>query len=234
MSEVLKEIIFNNRFFWLIFSIGIYEGIAVLFKKYKNPFLNPLLITGLFIIGVLYFFDLPLEYFKKGGDVLDLFLGPATIALLVPLYRQFHLLKKHYIPILTGAIVGAITAIISVYFIGKLLGIDSKIILSVIPKSITSPFGTEASKILGGLPPITIFSIVVTGISGNVMATSIFKLIGNVHPVAKGVGIGCSSHLSGTAKAIELGEVEGAMSATSIVVAGIITIIIVQVMPKLF
>ena len=121
---------------------------------------------------------------------------------------------------------GAATAIISTVLLGKLLGIDKLLLLSFMPKSITTPIGIELSKLLGGVPAITIFAILVTGIAGNVLAPMVCRYFKIKHPVAKGIGIGISSHAVGTSKALEMGEIEGAMSALSIVISGIITFII--------
>ena len=172
---------------------------------------------------------IPLEYFRKGGDYITFLLAPATIALALPLYRQLEKLKKNLIPILIGSVVGAVTAIVSTITLGKILGIDKMLLVSFMPKSITTPIGIELSKLLGGIPAITIFSILVTGIAGNVFAPLVCRYFRIKHPVAKGIGIGISSHAVGTSKAIEMGEVEGAMSALSIVIAGIITFIIAPV-----
>ena len=153
-------------------------------------------------------------------------LAPATISLALPLYKQLDKLKQNFLPIIIGSLVGAATAIISTILLGKLLGIDKLLLVSFMPKSITTPIGIELSKLLGGVPAITIFAIIVTGIVGNVLAPAVCKCFKIKHPVAKGIGIGISSHAVGTSKALEMGEVEGAMSALSIVVSGIITFLI--------
>lgn len=180
-------------------------------------------------MSVISFFDIPLEYFRKGGDYITFLLAPATISLALPLYRQLDKLKQNFFPIVIGSVVGAITAILSTIFLGKLLGIDKMLLVSFMPKSITTPIGIELSKLLGGVPAITIFAILVTGVAGNVFAPVVCKYFKIKHPVAKGIGIGISSHAVGTSKALEMGEIEGAMSALSIVIAGIITFIIAPI-----
>ncbi|MGL5965401.1 MAG: LrgB family protein [Fusobacteriaceae bacterium] len=222
------ELIFNNKLFGLVFSIGMFQFGKYIQEKTKITLFNPILVAGVIIIATLKFFNIPLEYYSSGGSMIDFFLAPATVLLAIPLYRQFGLLKKYWLPVIVGGCVGAIVAIFSVYVGGKIIGIDQKLILSFIPKSITTPFGMELSQMIGGIPSITVFAIVVTGITGNVVAEGVYKFMGDLHPIAKGVGIGSSSHAGGTSKAIEMGEVEGAMSALSIVVAGIITIFITQ------
>lgn len=218
--------ILNTPVFGLILTILSFHIGLLVFKKAKFPVLNPLLIGIIIAMSVIYCFNIPLEYFRKGGDFLTFLLAPATISLALPLYRQFDKLKKNFLPILIGSIVGAVTAIVSTIFIGKLLGVDKLLLVSFMPKSITTPIGIELSTVLGGIPAITIFSIVVTGISGNIFAPMVCRYFKIKHPVAKGIGIGISSHAVGTAKALEMGEIEGAMSALSIVISGIITFII--------
>ncbi|MGL5088937.1 MAG: LrgB family protein [Cetobacterium sp.] len=216
----------NNPLFGLVISFLAFEIGNFLFKKTNFPLFNPLLVGSALVLAFLYYFSIPLEYYSKGGNMIEFFLVPATVLLAVPLYKQLGLLKKYYFPVLIGGLVGAITTISSTIILAKILGIDRSLLISFIPKSITTPIGIEVSKTLGGIIPITIFAIVITGISGNIFAVTICKIFKIDHPVAKGVAIGISSHAGGTAKAIEIGEVEGAMSALSIVVAGIITLIL--------
>ena len=220
----------DDKLFGIIISILAFEIGKFIFRKTKQAFCNPLLIAGIIVISIIHVFNIPLEYYNKGGDLISFFLAPATVLLVVPLYKQLDNLKKNYISILVGGFVGSIVAMLSIYFGGKLLGIDKRLLISLVPKSITTPFGIEASNLIGGIPSITVFGIITTGIIGNMLASTIFKYMGDLHPIAKGVGIGVASHAVGTSRAIELGEVEGAMSALSIVVAGIITIVILHVM----
>lgn len=219
--------ILNNPLFGLILTILSFNiGLFIFEKSKKFSLLNPLLIGGIIVIIIMEIFNIPLNYYQKGGVMLSFFLAPATIALALPLYRQIDKLKEHFFPIIIGALVGAVTAIVSIIFIGKALGIDAVLLKSFMPKSITTPLGIELSNLLGGIPAITIFAIIITGITGNAIAPFICKTFKIKHPVAKGLGIGISSHAVGTAKAIEMGEIEGAMSALSIVIAGIITFIV--------
>lgn len=224
----MEEII-NNRLFGVVISLGMFQMGRYIFLKTKLPIFNPLLIGAGGVILFLKIFNIPLETYMNGGGIIEFFLAPATTVLVVPLYRQIDKLKKYYLPILVGGLVGSITAILSVVILGKLLNLDELLLKSFVPKSITTPFGIEASNLIGGVPSITVFAIIVTGVTGYIVAPVLFKFMGDVHPVAKGVGIGVSSHAVGTSKAIEMGEIEGAMSALSIVIAGIITILIIQI-----
>lgn len=218
--------ILNTPLFGLILTISAFHIGLFVFKKTKFPIFNPLLIGIVIAMGVMSFFNIPLDYFRRGGDYMTFLLAPATISLALPLYKQLDKLKQNFLPIIIGSLVGAATAIVSTILLGKFLGIDKLLLVSFMPKSITTPIGIELSKLLGGVPAITIFAIIVTGIVGNVLAPAVCKCFKIKHPVAKGIGIGISSHAVGTSKALEMGEVEGAMSALSIVVSGIITFLI--------
>ncbi|MCJ8341738.1 MAG: LrgB family protein [Cetobacterium sp.] len=228
----MKDLFFNNPYFGFIISLLSFEIGKRIFLKLKNPIFNPLLIAIILVIGFLYAFDIPLSQYELGGNIIGFFLAPATVALGLPLYKQFDTLKKNFIPIFLGSVIGSFTAIGSVILLGKALGIEKILLISFMPKSITTPIGIEVSKLLGGLPSITVFAIIVTGVSGNIFAPLVCNALKIKHPVAKGLGIGVSSHAVGTAKAMEMGEVEGAMSALSIVVAGIITIFLAPLLVR--
>ncbi len=221
----MKEILVNNAFFGLLISYIAFEIGKFLFKKSKTPLCNPLTIAIIIVISILKIFDIPTENYFKGADIILFFLGPATVALAVPLYKQWDLFKTHFIPVMTGAIIGSFCAIILVIVFGKLLNLEEKLLFSFMPKSITTPIGMEVSSMIGGISSITVLSIIITGVTGNVSAPFICKIFRINHSVAKGIGIGVASHAIGTSKAMEMGEIEGSMSALSIVIAGILTLI---------
>lgn len=228
------ESLTNTPLFGVVISLVAFEIGKYIFNKTKLALFNPLLIGTIIVMGFLNYFKVPVSNYMVGGDLILFFLAPATVVLAVPLYRQLNLLKKNFLPIMVGGVVGSLTAIISVVVLGKIMGIDQKLLLSFMPKSITTPIGIELSTLLGGIPSITVFAIIVTGIIGNVSAPYVCSLCRIKHPVAKGIGIGISSHAVGTSRAIEMGEVEGAMSALSIVIAGILTIAIAPLVRAIF
>lgn len=212
----------------IVLSIVAYRiGIACN-RKMKTPIANPLLIAICIIIGVLQLGGIPLESYQKGGQIIGLFLAPATTVLAVSIYKQLKLLKKYWLPIIVGALVGSLTSIISISLLSQLFGLEAQISASLIPKSVTTPIAIEISSQLGGIPPITVAAVVITGIMGAVFSPLFIKVLKIKDPIAKGVAIGTSSHALGTTKAIELGEVEGAMSGIAIGVAGIITVLLVM------
>ena len=224
------EGITNNPLFGVIISLIAFEIGKFIFNKTKLAIFNPLLIATIIVMGFLNIFHITVVDYMLGGNLIVFFLAPATVVLAIPLFQQIDLLKKHFIPIIGGGIVGAVVAILSVIILGKLLGIDHQLLVSFMPKSITTPIGIELSKMLGGIPSITVFAIIITGITGNVTAPFIYSIFRITNPIAKGLGLGISSHAVGTSRAIEMGKVEGAMSALSIVIAGILTIILAPIL----
>ena len=224
------EGITNNPLFGVIISLIAFEIGKFIFNKTKLAIFNPLLIATIIVMGFLNIFHITVVDYMLGGNLIVFFLAPATVVLAIPLFQQIDLLKKHFIPIIGGGIVGAVVAILSVIILGKLLGIDHQLLVSFMPKSITTPIGIELSKMLGGIPSITVFAIIITGITGDVTAPFIYSIFRIKNPIAKGLGLGISSHAVGTSRAIEMGKVEGAMSALSIVIAGILTIILAPIL----
>ena len=224
------EGITNNPLFGVIISLIAFEIGKFIFNKTKLAIFNPLLIATIIVMGFLNIFHITVVDYMLGGNLIVFFLAPATVVLAIPLFQQIDLLKKHFIPIIGGGIVGAVVAILSVIILGKLLGIDHQLLVSFMPKSITTPIGIELSKMLGGIPSITVFAIIITGITGNATAPFIYSIFRIKNPIAKGLGLGISSHAVGTSRAIEMGKVEGAMSALSIVIAGILTIILAPIL----
>lgn len=229
MKELLMTPQFNIFMSIVTFELGIYIQ-----KKTKFPLFHPLLISIGLIIGILLTFDIPLESYQQGGDMITLLLGPATVILAVPLYKQLDLLKKNAKAITIGIISGVITSIGSVYILSRIFGYDQKMLYSIIPKSITTPIGIELTKTLGGIPSITVIAIILTGISGAVIAPTVCRLLGIKNKVAIGIAIGTASHAVGTTKAMEIGETEGAMSGLSIGLSGLMTLILAPLILKIF
>lgn len=172
------------------------------------------------------FLQIPFEIFMKGGSIINYMLGPVTIVLAVPMYKNWAKVKLYIIPISIGIIVGCSISIISILILGKLAGFSPQLIHSLTPKSITTPLGIALSESLGGNSSITVASIVLTGILGAVLAPFIMRIFKIKNKIAKGIGIGTAAHALGTSKAMEMGETEGAMSSAAIGIAGVITVII--------
>ena len=213
----------------IAFEIGIFIN-----NKWRNPLLNPILIATVLIIGFLTVTGIEYETYKVGGDYISFFLGPVTVLLAVPLYKQIQSLKRYWFPILAGITVGSATSVICVIACAKMFNLSKTLMLSLTPKSITIPMGSVFSEQIGGIPSITIVSIVITGITGAVTAPLVCRYFRIKNPVAQGVAIGTASHALGTTKAMEIGEIQGAMSSLSIGVAGVITVFITPALLKVF
>ena len=220
--------------FGIILTIIAFEIGVTIRNKWRNPLLNPILIATILIIGFLTITGISYDTYKVGGDYISFFLGPVTVLLAVPLYRHIQALKSNWLPILTGIIVGSAASIGSVIACAKIFGLSKTLMLSLLPKSITIPMGSVVSEQIGGIPSITIVSIVITGITGAVTAPLVCRFFHIKNPVAQGVAIGTSSHALGTTKAMEIGEVQGAMSSLSIGVAGVVTVFITPILLKFF
>nr|WP_129600528.1 LrgB family protein [Anaerophilus nitritogenes] len=224
----------NHHFFGIIISLITFNIGLFIYKKTKLPILNPILISILLIVGILLNFEIPLESYDKGGRLISFFLGPATVVLAIPMYKQLPVLKKHIKAILIGISGGVITSISVVIALAKAFELDHTLKLSLIPKSITTPIGIAISESLGGISSIAVIAIIITGILGAIMAPFICKIFKIHHSVAKGIAIGTSSHAVGTSKALEMGETEGAMSSLSIALAGVITVFLAPLFVRIF
>ena len=214
-----------SPFFGVVLCVGTYAVGWWINQKTKSPVANPLLISMALVIVVLTVFHIPLEDFNRGGDFIGFFLIPATAALALSIYRQLWLLKRNFQPIIIGAAVGSLASMGSVYGLCRLFGVDQVMVSSLIPKSVTTPIAMDVSIRLGGEPSITVAAVIITGIIGAILAPVMIKLFRVKNPIAAGVAIGTSSHALGTAKAIEIGEVEGAMSGLAIGISGILTVL---------
>ena len=202
---------------------------AALKKKLRLPVFNPLLVAIILTILFLSLFRVDYEAYNEGAKYISFLLTPATICLAVPLYEQFELLRKNYRAVLAGIFSGVLTSLCSILILAKLFRLDHASYVTLLPKSITTAIGMGVSGELGGYVPITVAVIIVTGVIGNMFAETICRVFRIRDPIAKGIAIGTSSHAVGTAKAMEMGDVEGAMSSLSIVVSGILTVIFANI-----
>lgn len=221
MSSFLE----NSTFFGGAISLAGYLLGLYLKKKFKHPLLNPLLIAVIFVIGILLLCEVRYEGYNEGAKYISYLLTPATVCLALPLYQQRDLLKKHAGAILLGSLAGVISALGSVWALAKLFGLNHEQYVTLLPKSITTAIGMGISQELGGMVTITVAVIILTGILGNVIGAGICKLFRIKEPVAKGLALGTSAHAIGTARAMEMGEVEGAISSLAIAVTGLLTVV---------
>ena len=218
------EIISNNMFFGIFISLIAFEIGLFIYKKTKLPIFNPLLTATILIICFLKIFNIDFDTYNNGGQFINIFLGPATIVLAVPLYKKLNLLKENFLPIFSGILVGSLVSVLSVISIATFLGLVNSLTVSLLSKSVTTPIGIEITNSLGGSSSITVLAIVLSGIIGAIVGPTVFKVLKINNPISRGVSLGTASHAVGTSKALEIGEQEGAMSSLSIGVAGIVTV----------
>jgi predicted murein hydrolase (TIGR00659 family) len=210
--------------FWVILTLLFYILGKWVYSRKKISLLNPYLTSLVGLIAVLLGFDIPVSDYMQGGNMILILLPFTIILLALPLYRQLPLLMEHKKAILAGIFAGVTTSGVSVISLCLLLDVDKELIISLIPKSITTPLGLILSETLGGIASVTVIAIVITGILGVIIYTPVFRLFRIKHPVARGVAMGTAAHAIGTSKALELGEETGAMSGLSIVLAGVLTV----------
>ena len=220
----MAEFAASSAYFGVFVSLVAYMAGTSIKKKTGLAVMNPILLAVAMVIALLLLFDIPYEVYNQSAKMLSSLLTPATICLAVPLYEQLALLKKHKGAILAGIVSGVITSLVCVLALSALFKLDHASYVTLLPKSITTAIGMGVSEELGGYVSITVAIILITGILGNVIAETVCRIFRITEPVARGVAIGTSSHAIGTAKALELGSVEGAMSSLSIVISGILTV----------
>lgn len=220
----MYEMITSSVFFGVIISLTAYFIGLGIRRKTGLALMNPILIAVVLVIVLLSALDIEYEVYQQSSKMLSALLTPATICLAVPLYEQLQLLIRYKKAILAGIASGVITSLICVFVLSLLFGLSHTDYVTLLPKSITSAIGMGVSSELGGHVSITVAVIIITGVIGNVTAESILRRFRITEPIAKGIAIGSSSHAIGTTKAMELGQVEGAMSSLSIVVSGLLTV----------
>ena len=221
----MKELIESSVFIGVLISLASY-GLGIwLRKKTGLSFMNPLLISIILVILFLSLTGVSYQTYAAGAESISFLLTPATICLAVPLYQQLNLLKKNWKAVVAGIVSGVVSSLVCILLLALIFTFDHHTYVTLIPKSITTAIGMGVADELGGYVSLAVVVIVITGVIGNVIADTVLKLFKIEEPIAKGIAIGSSSHAVGTAKAMEIGQIEGAMSSLSIVVCGLLTVI---------
>ena len=223
----INEMLSESLFFGMILSLLAYKIGFEIQKKYKKVFLNPLLIAIVIVIGFLLITGISYETYRNGAKYLSYFLTPVTVCLAVPLYKQMETLKKNMAAILISIAIGCATHAGVLIAITAIFKMDKQLLMSVMSKSVTTAIALGVTGGIGGIQGITVIGVMVAGISGAVIGPTLLKLFHITEPVAQGLAMGSASHAIGTSKAIELGEIQAAMSSLAIVVTGILTVVIV-------
>ena len=220
ISEFFSEAVF----FGVFITLGAYFLGMFIKKKWKLAIFNPLLLAIIFTMIFVLGSHMSYDVYYEGAQYISYLLTPATVSLAIPLYQQFESLRKNVRAIMIGIVTGVLTSMVSVLVLAIIFRYDHKEYVTFLPKSITTAIGMGVSEELGGYVAITVAVIIVTGIIGNMIAETVCRVFHITEPVAKGIAIGSASHAVGTTKAMEMGEVEGAMSSLSIVLSGLLTV----------
>ena len=223
------EMLNDSVFFGVVISLLAYYAGMWLKKKFKLPIFNPLLISIIITIVVLLCTKMDYQVYYSGAKYISYLLTPATICLAIPLYEQVSLLKKQWKAVVGGIVTGVITSMLCIFAMCLIMGLGHTEYVTLLPKSITTAIGMGVSEELGGYVTITVAVIIITGVFGNIIGEVVCKIFRINEPIAKGLALGTSAHAIGTAKAMEMGEVEGAMSSLSVAVAGLLTVIVASV-----
>lgn len=225
----MNEFFQSSMFAGVALSLISYLVGMLLKKKFKLGIFNPLLIAIVVSIIVLLIGKVDYKVYNQGAKYLSWLLTPATVCLAIPLYEQWGLLKKNFKAVLLGLVAGVVASLGTVYVLSLIMGLSHKDYVTLLPKSITTAIGMGVSEELGGYVTITVAVIIVTGVLGNMIGELVCKIFRITEPISKGLAFGSAAHAIGTAKAIEIGEVEGAMSSLAIAVSGILTVVLSSV-----
>ena len=221
----MNEFMLDSAFAGVTISLLTYMIGMALKKKFHSGILNPLLLSIAVTIVLLISAGVDYDTYNEGAKYLSWLLTPATVCLAIPLYEQLELLKKNWAAVAAGIVSGVLTSLATVFVLALLFGLNHQEYVTLLPKSITTAIGMGVSEELGGYVTITVAVIVITGVLGNILGELVCRIFGIKEPIAKGLALGTSAHAIGTAKAMELGEIEGAMSSLCIAVAGVITVV---------
>ena len=214
---------FENKFFLLAITFGFFFFSKLLQKKTGWVVLNPILLALALLICFLKFTGVSYETYNEAGSLVEFWLKPAVVALGVPLYLQLRMIKKQLMPILVSQLVGCIVGLVSVTIIAKLMGASPAVIMSLAPKSVTTPIAMEVSKAAGGIPSLTAAVVVVVGLFGAICGFKILQ-VGHVgSPIAQGLSMGTASHAVGTSRAMEVSGKYGAYASLGLTLNGILT-----------
>ncbi len=227
------EIIKNSLYFAVLITIlGYFLG-DIIRKKTKLNVFNPILIAIIFVSIIISVLKIDYKVYYDGAKYISYFLTPATICLAIPLYEEFETLRHNFKAIIIGITAGVISSLGSVLLFSYLFVLTHEQYVTLLPKSITTAIGMSVSEQFGGITSISVAVIIINGILGNLIGEYVLKIFRVKHPISKGLALGTASHAIGTSKALEMGEIEGAMSGLSVAVSGLITVVLAGVFVNL-
>ncbi len=227
--NILLDFINSSAVWGTLLTLAAFALGTVINRQTGKAFFNPLLLGSIFVIIFLSVLHIPYTEYKASAAPVNYLLLPATVSLAIPLYEKLELLKKNALAILAGIAAGTLVSLGSAWMLAVLLKMEKTQYITILPKSVTTAISMDVSAELGGIAALTGAIVILTGIVGNLLAENICGWFHIADPIAKGIGIGTSSHAIGTSKALEMGEVEGAMSGLAIAVAGVLTAVLCPV-----
>ena len=230
----MREMLETSAFLGVVITFGSFELGRAMKKRWNFALFNPLLLGIVFSIAVLLVFRIDYSTYLNGAKYVNFLLTPATVCLAVPLYEKFELLKKNALAVMLGIGAGVVASAATVFALSALFRLDLSMFATLLPKSITTAIGMDVSVELGGYASLTVAAIIMTGVLGNICAEGACRLFRITSPIAQGVAIGTASHAVGTSKALEMGEIQGAMSSLSLVVAGLLTVVFAAPVASLY
>jgi len=220
------DAVLHTPFFAITLSVVAFSAGCIINKRFRSPILNPLVIALIIIALILSLSGISPAEFSENADAISLLLLPATVSLALLIYRKRALLKKYLLPVIAGCLCASLSSVFSVIILCKIFSLDEKLTASLIPKSVTTPIAMEICGNLSGIVPVTVAAVIFTGILGALFSPLLIRIFKVNDPVIQGLAIGSSSHAIGTSKAVELGEIQGAMSGIAICISGILTVLI--------
>jgi len=212
--------------FTIAITVGAYLLCRSLSLRYCNPLVNVVILSAALIIAVLFTCELSYEVYIPGKDIMTFLLGPATVALAVPLYKNKNLLKQYLIPILVVIGAGSLVSIVTAMLIARLGELPREVVISIATKSVTIPFAVEIAKIAGGSPSLAAAFVVATGTIGSILGPILLTWFQIKSPIARGLSLGTVCHGQGVAMALMEGEEQGSMAGVAMALAGIFTSVV--------
>lgn len=229
MADLLCEV----SLFPLVLTFGAYQIGLWCRRKWNSPLCNPLLIAVILVISFLLVSGISTEVYQDGMAKISWLLTPATVCLALPLYQQLKTLRKQLPAIFLGVTAGTLTSLASIFLLCKVFRLDNVMLLSLLPKSITTAIGMVLSEQMGGIQSLTAAAIIATGILGSLIGSSLCRLLKLTDPIAQGAAFGTASHVIGTTRANEIGQLQGAVSSLSLISAGLLTAVVLPVLSLL-
>lgn len=230
---MIHDFMLSSVYLGVLLTLGTY-AVGIWLRRLTGwSLFNPLLVATLLCIAILALGHIPYSTYALGATPISYLLTPATICLAVPLYEQIEHLRRNSRAVAMGVTTGVLASMITILLLVLILGMDHRAYVTMLPKSITTAIGMDVSQELGGNTPVTIMVIIITGIVGNILSERFLRILHIKHPIAKGIAIGSAAHVIGTARAMEMGKTEGAMSSLAIVTSGILTVVVASVFASL-